>query len=82
MKKRMLVLLLLTITLSACASLDRVENVSYDARFVLIADLEYGNVVYDKKTGVEYWMITSGYNKGNLTLLVDEDGNPLIYKGE
>lgn len=41
---------------------------------------DYGKVVYDTRTGVEYWMSVSGYNCGNLTLLVDENGKPLIYR--
>ena len=78
MKKRMLILFLfIIITLSACASSE-----GDDTCFVVIAHRGCGDIIYDKKTGVEYWMVTSGFNKGNLTLLVDEDGKPLIYEGE
>ena len=76
MKKRMLILLLLTVTMSGC------RKTKSEAQFVLISKEDFGDVVYDKRTGVEYWRSMSGYNSGNLTLLVDRDGNPLIYAGE
>lgn len=38
-----------------------------------------GIVVYDIRTGVQYWKTTNLYNYGSLTLLVDEEGKPLIY---
>lgn len=82
MKKRMLILLLLAVTLSGCRNSKTAENVSQEARFVIISQEAYGDIVYDEKTGVEYWRSVSGYNSGNLTLLVDKDGNPLIYAGE
>ena len=42
-----------------------------------------GQLVIDTQTGVEYWYIEP-YNGGgySLTLLVDQDGKPLIWKGE
>lgn len=36
-----------------------------------------GDLVVDRQTGVEYWLMD-----GRLTLLVDKDGKPVIYKGE
>ena len=39
----------------------------------------YGRVVYDTRTGVQYWMSSGVHNAGSLTLLVDENGNPLLY---
>ena len=80
MKKRMLILLLLVVSLSGCTGVEKmVDSVSYGTRFVIISQDAYGDVVYDEKTGVEYWRSRSGYN---LTFLVDRDGNPLIYAGE
>ena len=35
----------------------------------------------DKETGVMYAVSCGVYNNGTFTLLVDADGNPLIYKG-
>ena len=44
-----------------------------------------GELVVDSQTGVEYWFIKPNAGEGgsySLTLLVDQDGKPLIYKGE
>jgi hypothetical protein len=49
-------------------------NTSY---FRTISSETHGRVVYDERTGVEYW-ISYGYSNV-LTVLVDADGNPLIY---
>lgn len=38
-------------------------------------------VVYDKDTMVMYTISEGKYNSGNLTLLVDENGKPLLYQG-
>lgn len=40
---------------------------------------DYGRVIYDTRTGVQYWMSTGVYNTGSLTLLVDENGKPFLY---
>ena len=43
----------------------------------------HGHLEIDTQTGVEYWYIEP-YSEGgySLTLLVDQDGKPLIWKGE
>ena len=43
-----------------------------------------GQLVVDTQTGVEYWYIEPYYDGGgySLTLLVDQDGKPLVWKGE
>ena len=51
-------------------------NTSY---FKTISAEAYGNIVVDTRTGVEYWCSMGPYNGGTLTLLVDEEGKPLIY---
>jgi hypothetical protein len=49
--------------------------------FRTISDEINGRVIYDTRTGVEYWQC-DGYSNV-LTVLVDEEGNPLIYdRGE
>lgn len=40
-----------------------------------------GSIVYDTRTGVEYWQSYGEHNKGNLTVMFDKDGKPLIYDG-
>lgn len=46
-------------------------------RFVKI--LDYGNnfVIYDKETKVQYFASTSG-----ITVLLNQEGKPLLYEGE
>ena len=50
--------------------------------FKTLYNEKYGDVVYDIRTGVEYWRSDVAYNCGSLTLLVDENGKPLVYEGE
>lgn len=40
-------------------------------------DYVKGALVVDSQTGVEYWLL-----ENRLTVLVDKDGKPVIYKGE
>lgn len=51
-----------------------------DDRFIKISDQIVGeyylNIVYDKETKVEY----AFYGKGGLQVIVDTEGNPLLYK--
>lgn len=39
------------------------------------------DVVYDKDTKVMYTVSSSSYNYGDVTLLVNADGTPKIWKG-
>lgn len=56
------------------------EQDSYDTYFVKISSEVGGNIVYDSRTGVQYWRSEGVYNCGTLTVLLDADGKPLIYK--
>lgn len=48
------------------------------SRFEVVeSDNAYWMVVRDVQTGVLYAVSTGYYNKGNFTVLVDEDGKPL-----
>lgn len=51
-----------------------------DERMVTISREGYGYIVYDRETGVEYWMSGGSYNLGNLNVLYNEDGKPLIFE--
>ena len=55
---------------------------SYNTYFVRISSEWGGSIVYDSRTGVQYWRSEGTYNSGTLTVLIDADGKPLIYKGE
>lgn len=54
-------------------------------RFKVITDDNLGtgycNVIVDNETGVMY-LFRGSMNRGGLTVMVDADGNPLIYSGD
>ncbi len=85
-KKIVIALLVSTCVLTGCTTpkeiSDKMEEFHDGDHFVTISNERYGMIVYDSRTGVQYWVSTSAYNSGNLTLLVDSEGKPLIYKGE
>lgn len=55
---------------------------SYNTYFIRISEEYGGSIVYDSRTGVQYWRSNGAYNHGTLTMLMDADGKPLIYKEE
>lgn len=57
-------------------------NAMEEECFKVLYHEQYGDVVYDVRTGVQYWRSDARYNEGTLTLLVDENGKPLVYTGE
>ena len=59
-------------------TLDKVEAASQN-RFTRIATDGLLSVVVDKETGVQY-MIYKGSRCVDIQMMVDKDGNPLIYK--
>ncbi len=69
----------LTLLNSPGVKAEALESNSY---FVTISDEEFGEVVYDSRTGVEYWKADTTYSRGVLTMLYDTDGKPLIYEGK
>ena len=79
MKKLIVMLMLLVILISFSSSTE--ANASTN-RFELIQSTSWCDVIVDTETGVEYAFSTGAYNYGGMTVLVDETGNPLIWKGE
>ena len=53
-----------------------------EKRFVLVSKEDYFDVRYDKTTKVMYAVSCCPQNYGTVTLLVDQEGKPLLYKGE
>lgn len=82
--KRMIAILLMAIMLTGCAQ-TKVEGKSEEAttsRFIELEETLTWIVVADKETGVMYAVSDGGYSHGIFTLLVDENGKPLIWEGE
>lgn len=84
MKKLITIVLiaLMTLTMSACATRQSVETVKNGtSRMVEVEEAGVYRIVYDKYTKVMYAVSASMYNYGTFTLLVDANGNPLLYSG-
>lgn len=85
--KLSIVIALLATTLLGCGERTiqkeaKKEQDSYDTYFIRISSEYSGDIIYDSRTGVQYWRSSGAYNSGGLTVLVDANGKPLIYKGE
>lgn len=81
--KALTMIILLAVILSGCGERTiQDEQDSYKTYFVGISAESGGSIVYDSRTGVQYWRSEGVYNYGTLTVLLDADGEPLIYKGE
>ena len=85
--KALLTIMLLTVILSGCGEKTiqneaKKEQDSYNTYFIRLSKEYGGDIVYDSRTGVQYWRSMGAYNGGTLTVLIDADGKPLIYKGE
>lgn len=52
------------------------------SRFVVIEGVAQWWVVADRETKVMYAVSRGGSNVGTFTLLVDADGNPLLWRGD
>lgn len=86
MKKIILItlMIILLLTLCGCGRMMNETDLKPDesARFIKIESYEYGSIVMDGETNVEYWMSEGTHNKGTLTMLVDANGNPKVRKHE
>ena len=89
MKKFLTVILLAVVCcviFSGCGRTRKVETSEVDKRFLILNDTNngmngYRQIIVDRETGVMYLFVGYSY-KGGLTIMVDADGNPLIYDGE
>ena len=85
MKKKSMILVVVACMifgLTGCATEKTINDTDATALgqyFVTISNEYCGKVIYDTRTGVEYWMSNSTYNYGTITPLIDADGKPLIY---
>lgn len=73
------------VTFSGCSKTAKIETSELDERFLILSDtnsgLGYRSIIVDKETGVMYLFVGSK-TRGGLTVMVDAEGNPLIYNGE
>lgn len=77
-----LLIIILMLPLMACVLNNNVEEeIQTDefSRMVIIEKTNIYHIAYDRYTKVMYAISAGVYNCGNFTLLVDSDGNPLLY---
>lgn len=78
--KKLAVMLALAITLAGCSG--RNSNIEYEnnGRFHKVYS-DFSNAIYvDSETNVMYFWHTGSYS-GGLTVMVNENGQPLIWEG-
>lgn len=68
--------------LSSCNRVETAKGEDDTSMFVKVETTTFWDVVYHKDTKVMYVVSTGSYNHGTFTLLVDENGKPLIYDAE
>ena len=82
--KRLIAIVIMTmmiLSLSGCQTKLKSETVKGEtSRMVTVEKTGAYLIVYDKYTKVMYAVSAGGYNYGNFTLLVDANGNPLLYE--
>ena len=72
--KKMIIILLMAIMLTGCGTR------SGTSRFIVLEKTNVWLIVADKETGVMYTVSNGVYNHGTFTLLVDENGKPLVWE--
>lgn len=81
-------MLVLVFGLTACAYSEMDTTYDTEAEVLppsMFVEIERGNtyrIVYQKETKVMYAVSDQSYNEGIFTLLVDKNGNPMLYEGE
>lgn len=82
--KKVITILLIILTLTGCgsSSMSGETGKANSARFVKVIDCGNFDVYVDTVTDVMYAVSSVAYNYGTVTLLVDREGKPLIWKGE
>lgn len=80
-----LMMLLLCLLLTGCGvkmptANDAATNDGDRSMFVLIENGVTYRIVYHRNTKVMYAISAGGYNSGNFTVMVDEEGKPLLYQ--
>nr|DAZ18114.1 MAG TPA: protein of unknown function (DUF4969) [Caudoviricetes sp.] len=84
MKRLVLTFLLavVVLTVSGCSDgMDEEPRADTSKMFTRVETCGSFEVVYDKDTKVMYVVSLASYNCGNVTLLVNSDGTPKIWKG-
>lgn len=81
MRKTLIAALLAVGMLAGCGKSEESENKRFKQLSGGGGAFDNFYIAYDTETGIEYAVSNGEYNKGTLSVLVDADGNPLIYEG-
>ena len=90
MKKRLLAAMLtvgVCLGIIGCSPGHNVEGLysegNKESESSMFVAIEYNNlngvICYQKDTKVMYWVSRGSYSYGNLTMLVNSDGSPMVY---
>lgn len=83
MKKKIILAVLLAVMmvmLCACSTEPSKEGESENGFFMVYQKYMSGDIIVDTQTNVMYWMSTGTHNSGTLTMLVEKDGSPKVYR--
>ena len=76
--KKIFILLLLCIFLTGCAATP--SYFEYEGRFIVVEHMGFYKIIADSQTRVCY-LAYGDYAHSGLTVMVDMDGNPILYDG-
>jgi len=80
------IIIICVVVLSGCTQQMSQEEIAIESAqnkmFMPVSRENYGVVIVDKETDVMYWMSNAAYNFGTLTLLVNPDGTPRIWRAK
>lgn len=79
--KKLAIMLALAISLSGCSGGSSNTEDENNRRFRKVYSESSNTIYVDSETNVMYFWHTGGYS-GGLTVMVNENGQPLIWKGE
>ena len=86
MKKKILVFVMIMAMMSCfvgCSASSTVESVDgneYKSMFIEVECSTSWRIVYHQDTKVMYAISDGSYNRGTFTLLVNQDGTPMLYE--
>ena len=86
MKKIIVTLVLIAcVSMTSCGQSKVLKHEDVDSNTSMFVELERSadwRIVYHADTKVMYAVSDGDYNHGTFTLLVDENGSPMIYEGK
>lgn len=84
MKKIIVTLVLIAcVSMTSCNQSNVVKHEDVNSNTSMFVELErsaHWRIVYHRDTKVMYAVSAGDYNRGTFTLLVDENGSPMIYE--